>query len=279
MRRTFLALSLLALTVVVILVAGAGSGWAQGSQPVPDARPTPTGIPLPPERAPAAPESPESPEIPPLPDLVVSSIQVLPSTPRLGEQATILVTIKNQGTVDVSLVPVPNNFWSDLYIDPAEIPIQLGQAGVHEWGCQAIWVPAGGSHVLQTSYIFDDVKSYSLWAQVDTDSQVQEANENNNVLGPVSVQVLAQDVIVHETHQDFQLGMASSLDLSHPEGVMRLGIFSEPTSEPGVYEPDTQIDDPPDPPSGPTDVNQTHPALASDGAGTLFAVWEDGRNG
>jgi hypothetical protein len=276
MRRTFLALSFLALVLVIILVANAGLGLAQGGQAVPNARPTPTAIPLPSEHAPAAPESPE---IPALPDLVVTSIQVVPTTPRLGEPVMIRVTITNQGTAEVPLVPTPNNFWSDLYIDPAEVPIQLGQLGVYQWGCQAAWLPAGASYVLETTYTFDDVKTYSLWAQVDTDNHVQEANENNNVLGPISVEVLAQDVILHETHQDFQLGMASSLDLSHPEGVMRLGIFDEPTSEPAVYEPDTQINDPTALPSGPTSVNQTRPALASDGAGTLFAIWEDGRNG
>jgi hypothetical protein len=73
--------------------------------------------------------------------------------------------------------------------------------------------------------------------------------------------------------------MASSLDGSHPEGVLRRGIFIEPQAEPGVYNPDAQVDHPPLPPSHPNNVTQVKPALTSNGSGTLFAVWEDGRNG
>jgi hypothetical protein len=218
-------------------------------------------------------------DIPALPDLVVSKIEVQPAFPRIGEPVIIQVTIENRGLADVSLGPPPNNFHTDLYVNPAVTPIQLYQDGEIEFPCQAWWVPAGGSWTLQAAYVFTDVRNFNLYAQVDTDDQVEESNEYNNVTEPFSIQVLAKDIILHETHQDFQLTMASSLDLSDPEGVMRLGIFDEPIEEPQVYEPDTQIDHPPDPPAGPTSVDQSHVALASNGAGTLFAIWEDGRNG
>jgi hypothetical protein len=275
MKRTLLALSCLVL-LLAALIAGASLGVAQTSQPVKDARPTPTPeLPLP-AAPPSVPESPESPEIPPLPDLIVEKIEVDPPNPRIYETVTIRVTIKNQGSLDV----VPgNNFWSDLYIDPAVVPIQLGQDGQAEWPCQATWVRKDTSYTLETEYVFDDVKVFVLYAQVDTDGHVGEANENNNVLGPVHVQVDASHKLVHQTHQDFQMGLASTLDVSHPEGVIRRGIFWEPFTEPDVYDPDTQIDKPPLPPSHPNNVNQIHPALASDGTGRLFAVWEDGRNG
>jgi len=204
MKRTLLAVSCLALLLVVVLVAGAGLGAAQTSQPVKDARPTPTPIlPLPEWTAPEA----SSPEIPPLPDLIVTAIEVVPASPVIrGETVTIRVTIKNQSVYDVDPT---NNFWSDLYVDPGVQPPQLGQDGVHEWPCQATWVGAGESFVLVAEYVFDDVKTYSLWAQVDTDAHVLESNENNNVLGPVLVQVVAANKIVHQTHEEFQLGMAS----------------------------------------------------------------------
>ena len=95
---------------------------------------------------------------------------------------------------------------------------------MYEWGCQAVWFPAGGSHVLETQYVFNQVKTYALYAQVDTDNHVFESNDYNNVGGPVMVEVLA-DAIVQQTHEELQLGMASSLDISHPEGVLRRGIF------------------------------------------------------
>ena len=250
MRRTFLVISFLALVLLVVLIASASLGMAQTSQPVENARPTPTPIAPPPERAPAGPEGPASPEIPDLPDLIVEKIEVVPPVPIKDKQATIRVTIRNQGPADVTLVPDPNNFWSDLYVDPSEVPIQLGQNGVADWGCQASWVPAGGFYVLETTHVFTDVKTYNLWAQVDTDNHVQEANENNNVRGPVAVTVRAENTAMHQTHQDFQLGLASGLDTSHPQGVVRRGIFQMPSTEPEVYEPDEQIDHPPSPPAG-----------------------------
>lgn len=272
MKRALVGLTCLAILTAVILIAGGSLGAAQIPGPVENARPTPTPI-APPEEGPSEPESPEV----DLPDLVVTSIEVVPEIPLKGETTTIKVTIKNQGKADVTVYPEPNNFWSDLYVDPAELPIQLGQNGVFDWGCQAVWVPAGGSHVLQTEYVFNQVKTYALYAQVDTDNHVFESNDYNNVGEPLMVEVLAS-AMVQQTHEDFQLGMASTLDISHPEGVMRRGIFWEPYTEPDVYYPDTQIDDP-GPPSGPTNVNQERPALIGDSGSTLFAAWEDGRNG
>jgi hypothetical protein len=274
MKRAFVGFACLAVLVVVFLMFAVTNGTAQIPGPVDGARPTPTAI-APPAEGPSEPESPESPEVD-LPDLVVTSIEVVPEIPLKGQTVTIRVTIKNQGAADVQVDP-PNNFWSDLYVDPAELPIQLGQNGVFEWGCQAVWLPAGDSHVLETEYVFHQVKTYALYAQVDTDNHVFESNDYNNVGGPVMVEVLA-DALVQQTHEEFQLGMASSLDISHPQGVIRRGIFWEPSTEPEVYYPDAQIDHPP-PPSGPTNVNQERPAVIGDGASRVFAAWEDGRDG
>ena len=276
MKRSFVGLTCLALLVLVFLVFGAVHGTAQIPGPVENARPTPTPIAQQPVERPSEPESPDV----DLPDLVVTGIEVVPEIPLKGQTVMIRVTIKNQGLADVEMNP-PNNFWSDLYIDPAELPIQLGQNGVYEWGCQAAWVPAGGSHILEMEYVFDQVKTYALYAQVDTDNHVFESNDYNNVGGPVMVEVLA-DAIVQQTHEEFQLGMASSLDISHPEGVLRLGIFNEPFTEPEVYFPDEQInnpDSPPGLPDCPTCVNQERPVLIGDSGSRLFVAWEDGRNG
>ena len=134
-------------------------------------------------------------------------------------------------------------------------------------------MPAGGSYTLETDWVFGDVKVYALYAQVDTDNHVPgEENENNNVLGPVHVVVRAPDVVVQQTHQDFQLGLASGLDLSHPEGILRRGIYLVPQTEPEVYQPDVQVDKPPLPPSHVNNVNQIKPTLASDGTGIIKGV-------
>ena len=284
MKRVCLAFVVMIAAVSLILLVAVGTGAAPASDPVPGARPTPTAETPLPERQPS---SPESPEIPPLPDLIVESIEVIPSTPILGEPATIRVVIKNQSPYDVD---PGNNFWSDLYIDPGVVPIQLGQEGVAEWGCQATWVPAGGVHVLEVEHTFEDVRTFALWAQVDTDGHVAESNEHNNVTGPVNVQVRSRSKIVHGTHADFQMGLASTLDGSHSEGVLRPGLFIEAWQEPphvpiedSIYRPDAKVDDAPDSPAAPTTLNQVKPAIASNGLpapnNRLFAVWEDGRNG
>jgi len=269
MKRSFVTLTCLTLVLAGVWILGSSLGLAQANQVVKDPRPTPTPN-MPVSEEGVAP----APEIPLMPDLVVEQIQVVPAIPVINEPATIYVTIANHGSADVGST---NNFYTDLYIDPAIVPIQLGQDGEVAWGCQGWWLPVGASYTLSTPWTFGDVKIYALYAQVDTDAYVPEENENNNVTGPLQVVVEAPDKILHQTHQDFQMGVASGLDLSHPQGVIRLGIYDEPSGEPDVYTPDTMINDT----TGtlPTNVNQVNPALAGDGNGTLFAAWEDGRNG
>jgi hypothetical protein len=275
MKRMFLALTCLALVLLGALIASTSLGVAQTSVPRHDPRPSPTPDGLGPAAAPA------SPDVASLPDLVVTSIQVQPAIPVMNEEVTIRVTIKNQGTADVPLSPSPQNFYTDLYVDPAVVPIHLFQDGQISWGCQAYWLPAGDSHTLAATYVFTSVRTYALYVQVDTDNQVApEQNENNNVFGPVAVQVVGPNVLLQQTHEDFQMGVASGLDISHPDGVMRRGIFFEPYTDPEVYYPDSQVDHPPLPPSNPANnVEQINPALTGNGYGVLYAAWEDGRNG
>ncbi len=272
MRKAMLAAVFLTLMLLGASILGSTLGAAHSVQIDKTPRPSPTPDGLAPDTSPASPETPI------LPDLIVEDVWVSPATPLIGEEATIYVVIKNQGPLDVPLDP-PQNFYTDLYVDPAIVPIQLFQAGVYAWGCQAHWVPSGGSYLLQTTYVFTSVKNYVLYAQIDTDAQVPEQNESNNVFGPFQVEVRAPNRVQHQTHTDFQMGVASSLDISHPDGVIRRGIFLEPFTEPEVYYPDWKVDDPPAPPSHPNNVNQVKPALTGNGSGTLYAVWEDGRNG
>ena len=124
MKRAFIAVTCLAFLLVVFLIFGATLGTAQIPGPVENARPTPTPIAPLPAEPPSGLESPESPDVD-LPDLIVASIEVAPEPAHIGQPVTIKVTIKNQGKADVTVYPDPNNFWSDLYVDPAELPIRL----------------------------------------------------------------------------------------------------------------------------------------------------------
>lgn len=218
------------------------------------------------------------------PDLVVESISTEPPTPLANVTITLRVVIKNIGKGDV---PVGNNFWVDLYINPPSLPLPR-QEGTISWGAQYWWLPAGASYTLTATYRFTNTQTYALYAQVDTDNNVVEADEYNNVAGPVMVAVRSTGRFEQSTHQDFQTGLASNLDLSHPDGAIRLGYFDEPWADAGVttttvYSPDVMVNEI----TGTitngllltTTVAQVRPSLAISDASNLFVAWQDGRYG
>ena len=116
------------------------------------------------------------------PDLVVTGISVAPNPPEAGQSATVYVTVKNQGNRPVAY---GNNFYVDFYVDSEPAPLLRGDI---EWGVQGSWFGVGESRTLSGSYIFTE-GTHQLYAQADTDSTVTETNENNNVLGPVPLNV------------------------------------------------------------------------------------------
>lgn len=119
-------------------------------------------------------------------DLVVTQIQVEPAAPEAGVPAMVYVTIRNQGSVNV---PFGNNFFVDLYVDRQP---QLYLIGDVVWGVQGADLPAGASQTFSTEYTFTG-GNHQLWAQVDTDQNVNECpNEHNNILGPVTVPVAGE---------------------------------------------------------------------------------------
>lgn len=116
-------------------------------------------------------------------DLVVTSLEIVPANPQAGQQVTVRITIRNQGTVGVT---AGNNFFLDFYVD--RVP-EILVAGDLAWGIQGSWMAAGASRTLTANYTFT-AGTHQLWAQVDTDNTVAECpNELNNLLGPVSLTV------------------------------------------------------------------------------------------
>ncbi len=114
-------------------------------------------------------------------DLVVTAITVNPNPPAGGQAATVFVTIKNQGSTDV---PLGNNFYLDFYVDRVPAPLLIGDLS---WGVQGADLSAGASVTFSGSYVFSS-GSHQLYAQVDTDSTVNECPaEGNNTFGPVNL--------------------------------------------------------------------------------------------
>ncbi len=157
--------------------------------PTPTATATPTatstGTPPPTPTNTATPTNTPTPTATPvMPDLVVTEIRVEPNPPNNGSAATVFVTIKNQGLVDVAY---GNNFWVDFYVNPATTPA-IGDAGVLFWPVQGADMTAGATLTFTAPYTFASGTA-QLYALVDSGGNVAENNETNNLLGPVSLTV------------------------------------------------------------------------------------------
>ena len=112
------------------------------------------------------------------PDLVVTTLEATPD----GGNYLISVTVKNQGPQPVAY---GNNFFVDFYVD--RIPA-FKLVGDVSWGVQGDWFGVGESRVLSATYTLA-AGTHQLYAQVDTDNTVVEANESNNVTGPQTIVV------------------------------------------------------------------------------------------
>ncbi len=181
-ERVFFGLSLGLLTILAVAClfvskAGARSPLERVAAPLALAPvlPTPTPAPLPPGWS-----GPGKETVGPLsakPDLVVEKIEAAPSVPLVSQPTLISVTIRNIG--QVAMQPT-NNFYVDFYLGGAGAP-SSGQRGIdthHDtaqfgvalpWGCQGFWVGAPNqAYVLTATVVFTQVRSYYLYAQIDT---------------------------------------------------------------------------------------------------------------
>ena len=141
-------------------------------------------------------------------DLAVTSLEVQPTTPRVGQATEVNVTIRNAGTTDITAP-----FWIDLYIDPRATPQvnqtwpQLADYGI-SW--RVYGLKAGETLTLISRTANDPLnpsKNYSnfttfvqggahqLYVLVDSyapgqpTGAVDESDERDNLLGPIDVSV------------------------------------------------------------------------------------------
>jgi hypothetical protein len=161
-------------------------------KPDEDTSPTPTPTPPPGPTATPSPTPSPTPCSPTGKDLVVTGIRVEPASPAANVPATVYVTIRNQGSVNVAL---GNNFYLDFYVDRVPARYLVGEI---EWGVQGVLMQVGHSETFSAPFTFSG-GTHQLWAQVDTDNTVDECPfEDNNVLGPVPLTVTGLSDVVDE---------------------------------------------------------------------------------
>jgi hypothetical protein len=114
------------------------------------------------------------------PDLVVQDLSIQPSSPEAEEPAQITVVVKNQG--GGSTEP----FVLDWYADLASPPSSYMTGDARE---SVVSLDPGETYTMQVMYSYPTAGSYRLYAQVDTDGQVAEWDESNNIHGPMVISV------------------------------------------------------------------------------------------
>jgi subtilase family serine protease len=114
------------------------------------------------------------------PDLIVQSIVTNPVTPAPGQNASVTVTVKNQGN------GAAGGFYIDFYKDRTTAP---APHTVGDFYCYKSTLAAGASDTCTGAVSYGSAGTYKMWAQVDTEQGVSELYEDNNVYGPKSIVV------------------------------------------------------------------------------------------
>lgn len=114
-------------------------------------------------------------------DLIIEAIETNPYKPAPGESVDVDITITNQGTSDTG------SFWLDWYADRASPPAISELGDEYE---QVSSLAAGQTTVITLSYSgYSSAGAYQMYAQIDTEEQVDESEETNNIFGPQTINV------------------------------------------------------------------------------------------
>lgn len=117
------------------------------------------------------------------PDLIVQNITASPANPTTNQSVTFTVRIKNQGTANVS-----SSFYVDFYIDDQPVA-NCSDFGTHWWTVTSLAAGATQDLIYTHSSGLSTSGAHSLYAFADTNCYISESNENNNILGPVTISV------------------------------------------------------------------------------------------
>ena len=113
-----------------------------------------------------------------VPDLYVSKFWRKSIYVRPGEDVVLSAMVKNQGHTGTG------KFYIDIYKNEASAP-PLGHVG--EISCEVLHLYSNDFKSCAATVNYDTPGTYTAWVQVDTDQQVTEEDESNNVGGPLTI--------------------------------------------------------------------------------------------
>lgn len=171
-------------------------------------------------------------------DLEITAANWSNPTPYAGDTDTLLVTVINNGTSDITS-PV----YLDLYINQSTPPIIFD---IGEFYIQISSVPPGTPTVFAIPATHYTVETIQSWLQIDTDEDVIESDEDNNIFGSFTLSWLGLPAVTELT-----IGTTppDSVHLSwtYPVPVSRFNVYKDvlPDFIPGpgnlVIRPDSDL--------------------------------------
>jgi hypothetical protein len=115
-----------------------------------------------------------------MPDLIIQKLVIDPIQPAQSQTVTIEITVKNQGQA------ASDECWLDWYSNLSAPPIS------DQEGDDYVAVPPltpAETYTWQTSYVYNSVGDFIMYAFVDSFSEIAESIEDNNVYGPYGIHV------------------------------------------------------------------------------------------
>ncbi len=118
-------------------------------------------------------------------ELQITDVDIFPSIVLPGQNVHVELTIENTGEVDAT------DFAVDWFYNEDDPPV-IGQNGDYSW--DIVQLPSGAHTDLEGDVAFDETGTMNMYFIVDTDQDVYESNENNNISGPHEVVVDLPDI-------------------------------------------------------------------------------------
>ncbi len=158
------------------------------------------------------------------PDLTVSKFSAVVA----GSTVTYSIEVCNIGNAPST------SYFIDVYYNRPTAP------GLQQFGDQFNqfpFLPAGSCQTTSFTQNNTPTGTYSSWAQVDADGNVNESNESNNVQGPVAVTVQGQlqGVDLQVESLKAQVTGATLVSVRYTARVCNKGTQTSPTSQVHVY--------------------------------------------